>query len=537
MGAFALRADPPRPVVEPVSDLFSAAPFDQQRLGGLLASRMQANTEGYLEHIPIQQIAYSLDAAGDTSLGKSAGLLLEASANSYEYGDDAQLKKVMGALAKLLISHQKSDGYIGPYAPAQRWNREDVSSQSAILLGLTAYYRVVGNDDALIASRRLGNALVLHLSRGKGAVTDARECIRPLLELFRLTNDTHYLAFCRKLAQSSLAELGSENGVYSFLSFLSGLVDLYQLSGDDAYEKAAISAWRRVRSSHLAITGVPNSKEPSSTGCLTEAWLRLNLDLFRVSGQPEYAQEVQRTVYNQLLGSQNGDNGKIDAEFLSTGSKTATSNIQPCSAAVSLGLSEIPEIMWGRLGAGVAVLSYQPGRASIRTRRRADLQLYMEGEYPRSGALLLHVEPKHDAKFPLQLLVPEWTKSFKAEIGSTVLFGKPGKFLTVEREWKRGDSIKISLDMTAATLSDNDHRGEVVIQRGPEILCLVKGRSTENDISNVTIPVGPLSLKLVDEDDVTYELQGDGPGKTQELTFVPLAEAETPYRLWIKVSD
>ena len=504
----------------------------------MLASRIRANIEGYLEHIPLDKIAQALDGAGgsDPATGKCAGLLLEAAANSYEYSDDAQLKKVMDTLAQTLISHQQASGYIGTYSLAQRWSHDDLSSQGALLLALETYNRVTGKDEALVAAKRLANPLVDHLSKGKGAVADAREVLRPLLELYRSTSDGHYLSFCRRLAQSSLSELGTETDTNSFLSFLSGLLDLYQLTGDEAFAKAAEAGWRSIQGAQLSVTGVPMAKDPLATGCVTQTWLQLNLDLFRVRGEARYAEQVERTVYNQLLAAQDAENGRIDPCVPANGSKTTSLNLHPCAAAIALGISEIPEMVWGRLGSGVAVLSYQPGHATLRIRRRVTLQLYAESEYPEAGKVLLHVEPDHDAKFPLQLLVPSWARSFRAEIGATALDGKPGQFLTLDREWKKGDTIKVAIEMSASAVTDSHHSGEAAIRRGPQILCLIKGDGPVSDLSAATISTSRISLKA--EDDAgTYILSGNYAGRPQSLTLVPFSDTDTPYRLWIKASD
>ena len=545
LSAVSLVADTPRPVSEPVADAFTAVPYDQQHLGGLLASRMLANTAGYLEHIRLNDISQSFAKVagdsksatkGDLATGRSAGLLLEASANSYEYSDDRQLKTVMDGLAKLLISHQEPAGYIGTYPAAQRWNHEDLSSQGAILLGLVAYSRVTGNEDAVTASRRLANPLVDHLSRGKGAVADARELLRPLLELYRATNDRRYLGFSRRLAGSSLSELKVENDTYSFLSLLSGLADLYQLTADEAYVKAAESGWREIRDQQLTVTGMPAAKDDSNIGCLTQAWTRLNLDLLRVRGDARYAEQLERTVYNQLLASQDAETGKIDPCAPESGTKKPTSAIDPCAAAISLAISDIPEMVWGRRGPAVAVLSYQSGRATLRV-RRATLQIYAESDYPASGKILLHIEPSHDVRFPLQLLVPSWTKSFMAEAGATKLEGKPGQFLNLEREWKKGDTVKISLEISVSNIEDNHRGGAVAIQRGPQLLVLTRGDGSLTDLSAAAVPSSSLSLQEDQDNERTYFLQGRYQGKPAQLTLLPFADAAAMYRLWLKLAD
>jgi uncharacterized protein len=529
-------------VPEPVADVYTPVPNDLQRLGGLLASRIHANIEGYLEHAPIKDLAQSFTrgetaAKDDLTAGKSAGLLLEAAANSYDYSADPQLKTVMDNLAKILMSHQEPTGYIGTYPGTQRWNHEDISSQSAILRALVAYSRVTGNEESLTVSRRLANPLVDRLSKGKGAVADAREALGPLLELYRATSDGRYLKFCRRLAQSSVSELNVENDLYSFLSLLSGLTDLYQLTGDEAYIKAAESGWKRVRDEQLSVTGAPLSQDDSNTGCLTQAWFRLNLDLLRTRGDARYAEQSQRTAFNQLLASQDPDTGRIDPCAPASGLKKPTLKIDNGAAAVSLGISTIPEMVWGRYSAGIAVLSYQPGHATLRLRRRATAQLYIEGNYPTSGNIVLHVEPSHDINFPLQLFVPSWAQSFAAEAGSTKLSGKPGQFLTLEREWKKGDTVKITIGMAVTTLKDSSHPGEIAIQRGPSVLAFTRGNSPAADLSSAAISPGTLTLKSEGENEDSFALQGRFEGKEAGLTLVPFAGAKQPYRIWIKAQD
>lgn len=537
--ALTLVADPPRPVTEVIPDVFTPVPSDLQRLGGLLAGRMRANSEGYLEHIKPAELAKSLEGgvAKDNTAGRTTGLLLEAATNAYDYSDDAHLKAIMSELARVLITRQESNGYIGSVAPVERFNHEDLSAQGAILLGLVAYSRVSGNDEALVASKRLANTLVAHLARGKGAVADAREIIRPLLELYRATSDNHYLAFCRRLATSSFSELGTENDTYSFLSFLSGLVDLYQLTGDEAFAKAAESGWTRIQHDQLGVTGVPRSKENAATGCLTQAWMRLNLDLLRLRGDARYADQLDRTVYNQLLASQDPETGKIDACVPASGTRNPVMKYDPCSAAVSLAISDIPEMIWGRHGGGIAILAYQPGHATLRTRRRATLQLYTESTYPANGNVLLHIEPSHDVAFPLQLLVPSWTKSFVAEIGSTRVTGKPGQYLTLQREWKKGDTVRISIDMTAVAITDTLHSGERVLQRGPQILALTSEDTESQDLASAGISPDKLSLQPDQDNADTFLARGTLGGKAASLTFVPFADADAPYRLWVKISE
>ena len=555
VSALLLFADPPRPVNEAVSDVFTPVPNDLQRLGGLFASRMRANTEGYLEHFAVKDIARSLrkpglpgsSGASEESLpsGKAAGLLLAAAANTYEYTDDPQVKGVMDHLATELAADQQADGYIGSFPSDLREKHDDLSAQGAILSGLLAYTRVTGNEESLAVSRRMANRLLDHLSKGKGAVEDAREILPPLLDLYRSTGDGRYLSFGRKLAQSSLSSLSTEVDPYSFLSFLSGLTDLYQLTGDEAYVKAAVNGWRTVRDNRLTITGTPGGAESaratdssaSSGGCFTQAWLRLNLDLFRIRGDAQYADQLERTVYNQLLASQDPRSGEIDPCLPASGTKKPSFKVDACTSALALSISEIPEGTWGRHGSGVAVIAYQPGRATLRLRRRATLQLYAEGDYLQSGKLLLHIEPSHDVRFPLRLLVPSWTREFSAEIGDTRLKGTPGEFLVLDREWKKGDTVKISVALTVRRLTDSKkHPGEIAIGRGPQVLALIGGDPPVKDLAAAGLNSASFRTTLDPDSEGAFTVPGEYLGKNDQLKFLPFADAVN-FRVWLKASS
>jgi len=501
--------------------VYTPVPSDLQRLAGVLSVRIRANSEGYLEKAGMKPLGTQPD--------NGVGLLLAAAANAYEYSDDPQVKVVMDRAAKYLVRAQQS-------SDSPLMFPEDA------IRGLLAYNRVTGNEEAVATSRRIGDALL------KGAGSESPDVLGALVDLYRATGDNRYLDFCKRIAREpKISPTASQNTYkeqYERLQYLSGLADLYRITGEAPYLQAVSAGWESVRNNSLGLTGAPLAKpegtgagnEPVTDACLTGAWTQLSLDLLQIRGGAQYAQELEHSIFNQLLAFQDLRTGAIDPHAPVNGSKNPALALDRCSAAAALAIAEIPEAVWGRFGNGIAILSYQTGRATIRLRRRATVQIYSEGDYPESGNIVLHVEPSHDVRFPLRLRVPAWATKFDVSVGESHLSGVPGEYLIVAREWKPRDTVKISIELPAKEKTDVRHTGEVAIQRGPELLALSASGSDDGTelLGEGPVASAPTLERVEGDSGRRYSLPGQHEGKPQTLWLVPFSEVLTRYRVWLK---
>ncbi|MBV8897565.1 MAG: glycoside hydrolase family 127 protein, partial [Acidobacteriaceae bacterium] len=137
---------PPQPaIVNAVADVYRALPPDQEKIGGVIGARLRANSEGYIEKI----------AAGAADEGD--GKLLDAAIYTFEYNHDPQVNAVVLRLAKKLIASQSPEGYFGRGSGADQWIEKDTWAQGAALLGLLNYYRLTGDQNALLAATKSGD--------------------------------------------------------------------------------------------------------------------------------------------------------------------------------------------------------------------------------------------------------------------------------------------------------------------------------------------------------------------------------------------
>jgi len=546
-----------------VPDRFTPAPFEKQRIEGMLADRMRVNLEGRLLHVDEARMLKGFEQPpGEQDwIGEHIGKYLDAACNTWRYTHDARLKEQMDRMARRLIASQQPDGYLGTYLPAKRWTSWDVWVHKYDLIGLLNYHETTGNADALRAARRVGDLLSTTFGTGPGqrdliaASTHvgmaASSVLEPMVNLYRLTNEPRYLEFCRYIVASweqpngpkllsSLRATGSvfktaNAKAYEMMSDLVGVVDLYKVTGDQSLLDPVVTAWHDIRDKRLYLTGTTSSKEHFTDdfalpggdkdnvgeGCATVTWLQLTWRLLRLTGAPEYAEELERTVYNQLLGAQDPHNGNICYFTPMNGTKKPGPGVNCCVSSEPRGISLIPELTWGTLADGPAVEFYTAG--SVET---PFAKIVSETQYPAEGGVKLTIRDVKRGRFALSLRVPQWTKSFTATVGKQKLTGKPGEYLKIDRTWKNGDTVEIAIDMTVRVVpGGKTYPDSVAIQRGPQVLAAETSLNSETvavsrdaaDLKKVGTPAGWTGSQV-------YAMGG--------VTLVPFADA-VEMKVWL----
>ena len=333
------------PVVpDKVVDRFTPAPFDGQKIEGLLGDRMRVNLEGRLLHVDEKGIlkGFQQRPGEQDWIGEHAGKFLHAAANTYLYTGDERLKTLMDRVVRAQIATQLPDGYLGTYLDARRWTSWDVWVHKYDLIGLTAYYQVTGYEPALDAARKIGDLLCRTFGTGPGqreiilsgehVGMAATSVIEPMVNLYRYTGDRKYLDFCEYLVRSwgqangpkiveSLNATGSvfhtaNAKAYEMMSNLVGLAELYRATGNPLYLKTAQIAWDDIAAHRLFVTGTTSSNEHFTDdavlpgeesanvgeGCATVTWLQLTWQLLRLTGEARYAEQLEHTVYKRAAG-------------------------------------------------------------------------------------------------------------------------------------------------------------------------------------------------------------------------------------------
>jgi len=565
------------PAVEDrVAGRFIPADYAAQRIEGLLGERMQANLKGRLLHVDDARLlkGFQQRPGEQAWIGEHAGKFLDGAASAWLYSEDAALRQKMDGIARGLVAAQLADGYLGTYPDDRRWTSWDVWVHKYDLIGLLRYHEITGDAAALAAARRIGDLLAATfgdspgrrdiITAGEHVGMAATSILEPLVKLYRATGDARYLDLARYIVRSweqpngphilsALRQTGcvfqTANGkAYEMMSNLVGLLELYRVTGETEFLEAPKTAWRDIAAHHLYITGGTSSSEhfieegrlPGgeinnvAEGCATFSWLQLTFHLLRLTGEPQYAQEIERTVYNQLLGAQDPANGGLCYFTPLIGKKSPTPGINCCVSSQPRAIAMIPQLAWGAMGEGVAIVLYTPGRAKV-----GDVEIQSSTAFPEDGRVTLVVRPAAKRRFPLYLRVPSWTDRFEARIGKDTLRGRPGEWLEVRREWTPGDAVEIRMAMSVHFVQGGpDYPGFTAVTRGPQVLAL---DARDNPgvpylhraaITGTRVEKTAAGRYQVAGVAVTRELAE----KKLALTLSPFSEART-YRVWLAPKD
>ncbi|MDP3914149.1 MAG: glycoside hydrolase family 127 protein [Bacteroidota bacterium] len=520
-------AGEPEPVVaNKINDAFTSIPFQNQILQGYLGKRLTQNLEERLLKVDENGLmdGYLQRPGNHPWVGEHVGKYLEAACNVWKNTHDPALKKQMDRMMYVLINTQLQDGYLGTYSPADRWTSWDVWSHKYNLYGLLAYYTTTGYQPALEACKKMGDLLCTTFGNNPGQLDiilagehvgmAATSVLDPMVELYRYTGEKKYLDFCYYILEaweqpngpkiiSSLLSTGKVNKVanrkaYEMLSNLVGLIKLYRVTGNDKFLNPILIAWQDIVTNRLYITGTSSSsehfqgddilpaadKDQIGEGCVTTTWIQLNQNLLAVTGELKYVEQIEKTIYNHLLGAENPQTGCVSYFTPMMGKKIYTCGIFCCTSSIPRGIALIPYFTFGNLNNIPTLMLYEPATYKeyiiITDHKNINLSLQIESSFPGNGDAMITVKTSEAASFPIALRVPSWCSSFTATVGGKAYKGIANQYLMIEREWKSGDKIKVSFQMPVQILDGGkSYPGQIAFQRGPQVLAIDDSLNTE----------------------------------------------------------
>lgn len=564
-----------------VPDRFTPAPVQGQRIGGVLGARIVASQNKRLLELDSEALIgkFRQRDAKSRFAGEHIGKFFDAASQSWQLTSDPAIRKKLDTLVSELLATQDADGYLGTYPAPARWKSWDVWVHKYDLLGLLSYHAATGSAPALDAASRA--ALLLARTFGAGGLDintagehvgmAATSVLEPVCLLYRATGDPRLLEFAESIIAawerptgahiiSSIASTGStfktaNAKAYEMVSNLVGLLELYRLTGKPQYLDTALRAWNDIRLNRLYISGTISTGEhflddhvlPAGgpdhmgEGCATVTWMQFNWQLLRTTGEPRFAEEIERTVYNHLLGAEDPETGGVCYYMPLDGRKGFGKGISCCGSSVPRGIAMIPRLAWGAYDDGAAVLLYTAGETSIPLRSGNHLRIVSSTSFPEDGRVSLTLSPDRPESFPLLLRVPAWTARFQARVAGRTYQGTPGEFLRIARTWIPGDRVSLDMDLTVQVLRGGPTYPHArAIQRGPQVLAL--DRSLNPSLPYLTLASlnGLNRIQLRSTAPSRYQADGFAvASRNQQAVLIPAQLHFMPYmdasdmRVWL----
>lgn len=139
---------------------------------------------------------------------------------------------------------------------------------------------------------------------------------------------------------------------------------------------------------------------------------------------------------------------------------------------------------------GLATVLYAASDTRAKVGDGTEVTLTQETHYPfEEGANIRLATPK-DVKFPLYLRIPAWADKATVKVNGKRLRTQPaaGQYIRIERTWKNGDEVTLSLPMTLRMRTWQVNRNSVSVDYGPLTLSLkIKERTVRRDSRETAI--------------------------------------------------
>ena len=428
------------------------------------------------------------------------GKVVRSAVYAWRGTQDAELKKMLTDTVADLLSTQTPDGCISSYPVEKQLGGWDIWGRKYVLTALMAYYQEIDPDPQILqkmlrAAHQLLDAVPVIPDMGEHYGLAASSILRVFNELQLATGDKRLRDTVDYLVERGcclhdvfhMAHIGvspaelSNGKAYEMTSCFQGLVSVCADRKDPLMREIAEKYYRSVRDQEIFITGGGGLKDVSGEfwfngkkrqanadcggvgeTCITVSWLGFCLELLKLSGDTSIADEMERSLYNALLGAvaDNGANFIHVNPTLSGGWKRPSGNQMPdfaghdcCRAQGPYGLAIAPMLAVMKSPDGYLVNLYDD--------MNVDGVLEINGNFPVSDTAEITVFK--EGEYELALRIP-------AEYGCRVN-GKTvpaGKVYRLKKNWTKGEKIALEFDFSVRKAELTPYHAFVT---GPLVLC------------------------------------------------------------------
>lgn len=308
----------------------------------------------------VDQFRLRLD--GDTVgwRGEYWGKAMRGAVMVYEGCRDEKLYRAITDSVKDMLTVADPDGKVTTYVGENEFHYWDIWSRKYVILAME-YYLDICRDEPLkkeIVSFIKGCAddVLRHVGseEGKICITDSHKwkginsssILEPMVRLYKLTGEKRYFDFATYIIKEggaegvNIFELALENEkmpyqygdskAYEMISCFEGIIEYYLITGDERYRKMAVQFGEAVLKTDVTVIGscgcthelFDHSRARQTAHydgvmqetCVTVTWMKFCARLLCLTGNAKYADEMEKSWFNGMLGSLNTE--KKESKFL-----------------------------------------------------------------------------------------------------------------------------------------------------------------------------------------------------------------------------
>jgi len=401
-----------------------------------------------------------------------------------------------------------------------------------------AHYQATGSDKFLNIAKRYADCVIREVGpkAGQACVVPGHQIAEmALARLYVLTGEKKYLDEAKFLldyrGKTGRKDLYSQSdkpvveqkeawghAVRAGYMYAS-MADVAALTGDEDYIKAIDAIYNNIVSRKYYLTGgvgarhageafgadyeLPNLTAYNET-CAAISMVYLFERMFLLHGDAKYIDCLERTLYNGVISGMSVDGGKFfypnplssDGHYRFNADNTMTR--QPwfgcacCPSNLCRFIPSMPGYIYGVRDNNLYVNLFAANTATIAVGGKK-VTLEQSTQYPWEGDIAIKVLQNKAKAFNMMVRIPGWAQnqvvpsdlySFSDDIlagyevtvnGQTVKGELQNGYLVINRNWKKGDVVRVHLDMPVRTVVANhrvsDDRGRIAVERGPLVYC------------------------------------------------------------------
>lgn len=356
------------------------------------------------------------------------------------------------------------------------------------------------------------------------------------------------------------------------LYLYSGMADVAVRSGESQYLAPLDTLWRDVVERKLALTGgvgarktgeafgdpyeLPNFTCYNET-CSAIANVFWNHRLFLLTGESQYLDVLERSLYNGALAgvSLSGDRFFYVNPLASDGltpfnyggelTRAPWFKCSCCPVNIARLLASLGGYVYASDRRALCVNLYIAGHAEMDVPEVGRVCVTQQTRYPWDGRIDLTIDPPAEGlAFAIKLRIPGWAqgspvpgdlyKELNRQIepatatvnGQAVPLEIAAGFAVIDRTWRSGDRVQLTLPMAVRRTIANDqveeNRGKVALERGPLVYCVEQ--------VDHSIPV--TDITIADTADLQIEHRNDLLGGVTVVRDPESGLLAVPYYAW-----
>ncbi|GDY15123.1 hypothetical protein LBMAG53_40010 [Planctomycetota bacterium] len=429
------------------------------------------------------------------------GAATRAMCHYYRYAKDERVLSLIRDTTAEMMGIQEADGCLSAYKRAGEGKKQpfdsDLFDRAYTMLGFLSAYEVLGDSKLLEAATRLADYTCNQVGPApKISRNDVMSgsIIEPMGMLYLATGQQRYLDFVRHMIGKG--EIGAclqdaRQGkdirdftaakAYELQACFEGLAVYYRGNGDEQLKQNLVHVLDSIRRTETTIigSGCGVGPGPYRSGCAPETyahaglfqtiptiegiescsaarWMGYCRQMLLLTGDSTIGDLYERCLYNALLGSIH-PNGQKNDYFTwlngvrgtrGWGYKFETNKYFTCCFFnIADAFAVTPSLAVMSSEGGPVVNLFLSSTARVPLSGSNEVVIEQTTDYPRTGEVQISVRPSQPAQFPIRVRIPAWSRNTSVTVNGTSAEAKPGTYLCLDRPWKSGDQITLTLDM------------------------------------------------------------------------------------------